>query len=208
MFKSTALVLVSAMVLAATVAVADIPDPDLSTATIIPAANGSVVYNRLDGAGSAFTQAHLANGTVVNATITLTLVNHLGAPLANHAAEDFWLETTGDSLVFPAGGTIADGPTNAVGVTVWQQPLVAGGCSIGEGVIVLVEGQPLNQDAINLGFVSADNNGDRIVNLADLSTFAANYYGTYGPCSDLFYDGILNLSDSALFAQAYGQSAP
>lgn len=204
MFKNTALVLVSAMVLAASVAVADIPDLILSTATILPAAEGSVVYNRLNGAGYAFTEAHLANGSVVNATITLTLVNSMGNPLPNHAAEDFWLETDGDSLVFPAGGTIADAATNAGGVTVWQQPLAAGGCTLGEGVVVLVEGQALNQDPIQLGFVSADNNGDLIVNLADLSTFASGYTGTYNGCADVFFDGVMNLSDISLFSQAYG----
>jgi hypothetical protein len=204
MFKNTALVLVSAMALAASVAVAEIPDLDLSTAVIAPAAEGSVLYNRLNGAGYAFTEAHLANGTVVNATITLTLVNYLGAPLANHPAEDFWLETTGGGLVFPANGTIADAATNASGVTVWQQPLAAGGCTLGEGVVVLVEGQALNQDAINLGFVSADNNGDLVVNLADLSTFASGYTGSYNGCADVFYDGAMNLSDISLFSQAYG----
>ncbi len=204
MFKNTALVLVSAMALAASVAVADIPDLDLSTATIAPAANGSVLYNRINGAGYAFTAAHLANGSVVDATITLTLVNYLGQPLPNHAAEDFWLTTSGNSLVFPANGTIADAATNAAGQTVWQQPLAAGGCTLGETVIVLVEGQALNQAGINLGFVSADNNGDLVVNLADLSTFASGYTGAYNGCADVFYDGVVNLSDLSLFSQAYG----
>jgi hypothetical protein len=204
MFKNTALVLVSAMALAASVAVAEIPDLDLSTATIAPAANGSVLYNRINGAGYAFTQAHLPNGSPVDATITLTLVNYLGNPLPNHVAEDFWLETSGGSLAFPANGTIADAATNAAGQTVWQQPLVAGGCTLGETVIVMVEGQPLNQSGINLAFVSADNNGDLVVNLADLSTFASGYTGSYNGCADVFYDGVINLSDLSLFSQAYG----
>jgi hypothetical protein len=204
MFKNTALVLVSAMALAASVAVADIPDLSLSTATIAPAANGSVLYNRINGAGYAFTQAHLANGAVVDATITLTLLNYLGNPLANHPAEDFWLETSASGINYPVGGTIADAATNASGQTVWQQPLAAGGCTLAETVIVLVEGQPLIQAGINLKFVSADNNADLVVNLADLSTFAAGYTGAYNGCADVFYDGVINLSDLSLFSQAYG----
>jgi hypothetical protein len=205
MFKNTALVLVSAMALAASVASADIPDLDLSHASIAPAADGSVLYNRINGAGYAFTQAHkLPGGIVVDATITLTLVNYLNNPLPNHAAEDFWLDTSASGINYPAGGTIADAATNAAGQTVWQQPLAAGGCTVTETVVVLVEGQPLNQAGINLKFVSADNNGDLVVNLADLSTFASGYTGAYNACADVFYDGVINLSDLSLFSQAYG----
>lgn len=204
MFKITALVLVSAVALAASVAVANIPDRDLSTATIIPAAEGSVVYNRVNGAGYAFTQAHQAGGAVVDGTITLTLVNYLGDPLPNHPAEDFWLTTTLNGLVFPAGGTIADAATNASGITVWQQPLAAGGCTVTEGVVVLVEGLPLNQAPVDLKFVSADINGDLLVNISDLSSFAAAYSGVYSACADLSYDGLINISDLTLFSQAYG----
>lgn len=204
MFKNTALVLVSAMALAASVAVAEIPDLDLSIASIAPAAEGSVLYNRLNGAGYAFTAAHMPNGDVVDATITLTLVNYLGDPLEGHAAEDFWLETDANGLVYPANGTIADAPTNAAGITIWQQPLAAGGCTLGEGVVVMIEGQPLNHAALNLAFVSADTNGDLTVNLSDLSTFASAYTGAYNACADLFFDGGVNLSDLSLFSQAYG----
>ena len=52
--------------------------------------------------------------------------------------------------------------------------------------------------------MSADNNGDLVVNLADLSTFAAGYTGAYNACADVFYDGVINLSDLSLFSQAYG----
>lgn len=202
MFKNTALVLVAALMLAATVAVADIPSLEFSTATIDAGAQGGVLYNRINGAGYAFTQAHLPGGAVVNGTITLHLVNYLGQPLPNHAAEDFWLTSASTGLVFPALGTIADAPTNASGITVWQQPLNAGGCSLSSGVVVRVEGDPLNQPAINFHFISADINGDLLVNLSDLALFSGSF-GTYNGCADLFYDGAMNLTDLALFSQAY-----
>jgi hypothetical protein len=204
MFKNIALVLVSAMALAASVAVAEIPDLDLSIAAINPAASGAVVYNRINGAGYAFTSAHLANGAVVNGTITLTLVNYLGNPLANYPAADLWLDTSAGGINYPVGGTIADAATSANGQTVWQQPLLAGGCTLSENVVVYVAGDALNQLGIHLHFVSGDINGDLAVNISDLSTFAAAYTGAYNGCADLFYDGAVNLSDLSLFAQAYG----
>jgi hypothetical protein len=185
----------------AALASAEIPDLDLSTAST--AASGAVLYNRPDGNGYAFNLARLG-GANVDATITLTLVNYLGNPLAGYPAEDLWLETSGDSLVFPAGGTDADAATNASGQTHWALPLAAGGCTIGETVTVMVAGQPLNQAGINLRFVSSDFNGDLHVNLSDLSTFSAGYTGAYSACGDLFFDGAINISDLSLFSQAYG----
>jgi hypothetical protein len=203
MARNTAQLIVTLTVLvAASLATADLPDPDLSTATIVT--SGGVLFVRPDGSGYAFDQAHLGNGTVVDATIVLYLVNALGGPWPGYPAEDLWLETTGAGLVHPAGGTIADGPTDAAGQTRWLQPPNAGGCTVGETVVVLVGGQPLNQAGLGLAFVSPDINGDLVVNLADLSLFAAGYTGTHDPCADLFYDGLINLSDLSLFSQSYG----
>jgi hypothetical protein len=203
MFRNVAKVTMSlAVLVVASMASAEIPDLELSTAEVATA--GAVLFVRPDGNGHTFNQARLANGTVVDATITLTLVNYLGDPLPGYPAEDIWLETSGDGLVFPAGGTIADAATNASGQTEWFNPLSAGGCTIGETTVVLVAGQPLNQDGLELAFISPDIDGNLIVNLADLSTFSAAYSGAYNPCADMFYDSIVNLSDLALFSQAYG----
>jgi hypothetical protein len=203
MFRNVAHVtLILAVLVVASLASAEIPDLDLSTAVV--ANGGGVLFSRPDGNGYTFDQAHLGNGTVIDATITLTLVNYLGNPLPGYAAEDLWLETSGGSLAFPAGGTIADAATNASGQTQWFNPLSAGGCTIGETVVVLVAGQPLNQAGMALEFVSPDINGDLTVNLADLSTFASGYTSAYIACADIFYDGVINLSDLSLFSQAYG----
>jgi hypothetical protein len=176
---------------------------DNSYATIAPGGEGSVLYNRIDGAGYPFTAAHLPDGSVVDATITLTLLDDYGQPIPHHAGEDFWLDTSAGGLVYPAGGTIADGPTDENGQTRWRNPLAAGGCSVGETVHVMVAGQPLNQPGLHLAFVSADINGDMVVNLADLSIFAAAYLGDYDECADLFVDGGMTLSDLSLFSQVY-----
>lgn len=186
----------------AAAAVAEIPDLDLSTADV--ATDGAVLFVRPDGMGDPFTQAHMANGSVVDATVTLTLVNYLGQPLADYPAEDLWLETDGDGLAFPENGTIADAATNASGQAEWVMPLEAGGCTIGESVVVMVAGQALNQPGLPLEFVSPDINGDLAVNLTDLATFSGAYSGAYNECADLFYDGVINLTDLAYFAPAYG----
>ncbi len=205
MLKSTTPILVTVMALTASVAAAILPDLDNCTAVIAPGGEGSVLYNRIDGAGFPFTMAHLPDGTVVDATITLTMLDDFGHPMPNHPAEDFCLVASGGGLAYPAGGTIADGPTDANGQTQWQQPLRAGGCSLGETVIVMVEAQPLNQPGLDLAFVSADINGNLVVNLADLSAFAAAYTAVYAACADLFVDGVMNLSDLSVFSQVYGQ---
>ncbi len=194
--------LILALLVAASLASAEIPDLDLSIADVATA--GGVLFVRPDGNGYTFNQAHLANGAVVDATITLTLVNYLGDPLPGYPAEDLWIETSGGGLVFPANGTIADAATNAAGEAQWFQPLAAGGCTIGETVVVKVADQPLNHAGLALAFVSADINGDLTVNLADLSTFAAGYTTAYDICADLFFDGAVNLSDLSLFSQSYG----
>jgi len=100
------------------------------------------------------------DGTVVDATISFWLVGYYGDPIPNYPAEDLWLVTTGGGLAFPVGGTIADGPTDSSGYTHWQEPLLAGGCSRDESVVVMVDGSPLSQAGLALAFVSADLDGD------------------------------------------------
>ncbi len=206
MFRNPTVVftIVVALVLSTAVAFAEIPDLDLSTASV--ATSGAVLFSRIDGNGDAFTMAHMG-GVEVDATITLNLHNYLDDPLVNYPAEDLWLETSAGGLM---GCTplIADAPTDAAGQTMWQQPIPAGGCSIGETVNVMVAGNPLNHAGMALEFVSGDLNSDFVVNLADLSVFATAYQGTYSACSDLFADGIMNLTDLSYFAASYGNVCP
>ena len=49
---------------------------------------------------------------------------------------------------------------------------------------------------------SPDLNGDLLVNLADLSLFAQDYFGPYNYRSDLRWDGDLDLGDLVVFAVA------
>lgn len=201
--KIAAIILVIACV-SPWAASADIPELDLSTAVLPPGAAGAHLFTRLDGGGHAFTSARLANGATVDATITLTLVNVYGHPIRNYPAEDIWLESHDDGLVYTTP-TSPDAATDDLGRAFWIEPLAASGCSVGETVTVMVAGSPLNQAGLDLAFVSADLNSDLLVNLSDLSRFSAGYAGHYDACADLLFDGAVNISDLALFSGAYGQ---
>lgn len=54
----------------------------------------------------------------------------------------------------------------------------------------------------------ADINGDLVVNLADLSLFATDFFVLYNYRSDFHFDGILNLLDVTRFAQCMSAECP
>jgi hypothetical protein len=184
---------------------AEVPDLDLSSAVIADGGAGAVLLIHPHGVGNSFTAARLVDGSVVDATITATLRygDSPGLPLVGYAAEDLWLETSGHTLGFLVGGTIADGPTDASGQTHWSDPLFAGGATFGETVVVMTASGALTQPGLELEFVSVDINGDVAVNLADVTFFSVGYFNQYDETVDLWYDGVNNLSDVAIFAQMY-----
>lgn len=187
------------------VVASNLPDVNTSTATIAPEANGANIFVVPDGSGQPFTQAHAPGGALVDATITLTLIDTQGDPIYLYPREDLWLETSGDGLVPCTGGTIADHSTDVMGQTTWSHPLSAGGNSHGEVVRVYVNGVPLNGPSLNLTFNSADINGDLVVDLSDIAAFTP-MLSTYSVDGDFNHDGVVDLSDVARFAQVNGAS--
>ena len=157
------------------------------------------------GDGPPFTEVSDGAGNVVDATITVHVVDWYGDPVVDFPAEDVWLESTQGNLAFPIGGNIADHNSDANGETVFQEPLPAGGYTLpGEGVQIYIAGSPLNQLPLDLRFNSPDINGDLVLDLADLTLFASDYLGgVYVARSDLYADGVLNLSDFARFVVHY-----
>jgi len=189
----------------ASVAWAGVPDLDLSVATTTAPA-GASVFNLPNGAGDPLTHALMPNGTVVDATITLTLVDALGEPIATYPSEDLWLETTGGSFSYCPNGTAAGSVTDANGQTRWNNELLAGGSSFGNLVVVMVAGAALNQAGLDIVFNSADIDGDLVSNVSDLTPFATDYFGAYNYRSDFVRDGAINVSDLTQFARGYGSS--
>lgn len=185
-----------------------IPDPYLSEA--VCAYDGPGVPSLLvvpDGSGPAFTAAHDEDGNVVDATVTLYLRDFQGIPFPNFPREDMWLEAVDGGLASCQWGVLADEDTDHNGMTWWILPAVAGGFSE-SNVRVMVNGSPLFTGNIILRFNSPDLTGDLIVNLADVATFAGDYFGGYQFRSDLHRDGNLNLSDIVVLAQNFGAQCP
>lgn len=211
-----ALIMAVGSLLAATMSAAgDWPPPfwqESSIATTAaPAGAAPVLFSRPDGAGAAFTQARTTGG-VVNATITLTMLEVPGVPIPGIAATDMWLEreivaNTGN-FVACDGGTLADRPTDAAGVTHWTRPLRAGGWSTAKTLVVVWGSALASNTGLVLRHNSADLNGDRVVNLSDVPLFAGDFAGSYHFRSDLLYDGVVNLSDIPRLAAAVGADCP
>jgi hypothetical protein len=193
----------------ASLAWAGIPDLNNSSATIDGAAAGASVFNLPNGQGYGFDEAAVpSTGDVVNATITLELLDGVGDPIETYPFEDMWLVTSGGGLVACADGTSADNSTDEFGMTEWVNPMFAGGHSEGETVTIMVAGSPLNQPGLNVIFNSADINGDLVVNLADLTPFSTDFFGAYNYRSDFVADNDINLGDVTLMARGYLTSCP
>ncbi len=173
------------------------------------------LFSLPSGAGRNFAQAMIRGGWRIDATLVMVLWSDQpgwGAPVPFFPAEDMWLSANSGRLVPCNGGTIADADTDATGRTSWAEPLRAGGqCDLGSGdrLFVVVNGD-LAADLTDLGLRlnSADLNGDRVVNLTDVSMFVSDLDGTYAYRSDFAWDGVLNLSDAGFMGQSLGSQCP
>ena len=201
-----------ALVIAAASAMAGVPDLQLSTASTAAGVGVTpTMYNLPNGLGSTFANVR-STGGVVNATISLTVLDGGGVPVANFSANDMWLEkeivaSTGNFAAC-TGGTTADLNTNASGVTTWAAPLRAGGWSTSKTLVVINGAALTSNTGLILQHNSADINGDGNANLSDIPLFVADFYGAYSFRSDLLFDGIVNLSDIPRVASGVGAVCP
>lgn len=160
------------------------------------------------GTGATLTQAFLPDGTVVDATITLVLLDVNEFAIANYPWEDLWLQSSDGGVALCPGGTTADTNTDPLGETRWILPLRAGGWS--ETLTqVLINGDPLTSaPGLALNVNSPDLNGDLAVDLGDVILFAGDYFGAFAFRADLHRDGVLNLSDVGVLAAGFGSTCP
>ncbi|HPF71014.1 MAG TPA: hypothetical protein PLQ13_10110 [Candidatus Krumholzibacteria bacterium] len=193
----------------AAAAVAGIPDLQLTTATRAYAGVETLsLYSLPNGGGRAFSLAFLPGGAVADATITMTLRDGLGNPIANFPFEDMWIEAADGGLVSCGGNAVADFNTDANGVTSWGTPLFAGGNSQA-ACLVKVNGDALTSNlGMGLTFNSADINGDGLVNLSDGGYFSQDLTGAYNYRSDFNNDGIVNVADAGYMANGLGAACP
>jgi len=200
---------ITLMVGAASFATAGVPDLNLSTAgRAYLGPETAVMFNVPNGGGSAFSAASIIGGTV-DATVTLTLLDGAGAPIANFPFEDSWLVSADAGMVPCIGGTTSDANTDAAGVTQWVTPLAAGGSSQAL-TVVMIAGAALTSGAgVAISHNSPDLNGDGSVNLSDLAGFASDFYtNTTAFRTDFAFAGAVNLSDLAVFASTLGAACP
>lgn len=205
------------LVISAAAASANVPSLTLSTATTAAAGTQAVLFNLPSGEGAAFDEAVApppvagTQGAIIDATVTLTLRDGNGDPIANFPGEDLWLDTTSTDFYACNNGTIADFNTDASGVTTWEFPLLAGGYTdpTTDVTQVYVNGAPLSGAGMDLQFNSADMFPDGVVDASDVAEFAGAYFGAgYVFAGDLFYDGVVDASDVAQFAGGFGTECP
>lgn len=164
-------------------ATAGVPDAGLSTAVaagsgtllITPAGNG----NTIGGIG---------------ATITVTVVDGTGTPIAGYPFQDIYVDDSGTAEIsLCQGGSVADFNTNAAGVTTISGGVSGGGWTQ-NGLQVYLAGVAIGS-ALGINANSPDITGDLVVNLGDVGQFAIDFTGGYAFRSDLQFDGVINLGD-------------
>lgn len=182
---------------------ADLPIPDLGSSwvqvdpgqfVITPAGNGPSLADR---------------GVVVQ----LWLRDNFDQPVAHYPAEDIWLYDSGTAdLSLCQGGSIADADTDAEGYTTISHSIAGGGWTQ-SGLSCYVSGNPIAQTPrgsdyiLDLEVNSPDLNGDRTVDLSDISIFAEDVE-SYAFRSDFNFDGKVDLSDISLFSSWVGEDCP
>jgi len=197
----------------ASFATAGVPDLGNSEAdfTSFDGSAALSLFNLPSGAGSAFDACQLADGSIVDGSITITVRDGNNDIIAGFPREDMWLASVDGGMVPCVGGTIADADTDADGLTDWSAAMNAGGYS-SANCAVMISGDQVTGGAggsvFALHFNSADMNADGSVDLADVGLFAGVFFGAYDFSADFFADGALNLSDVGRLATGVGGSCP
>ena len=152
--------------------------------------------------GYAFSEAQTFGGATMDATIEVYIRNNAGQPLDGISAGDIWLDDP--NLVFCTDGNLADFDTDLNGYTEFDMAVCGGGCTQDFALGGFLAGTPFNENPLPfLQFNSPDTNGDLVVDLIDLSAFAAAYFVPATYCFDFYWDGLMTLQDLALFSQHY-----
>jgi hypothetical protein len=189
-----------------TVAWAGIPNVDNSTAVTAAGQQVSVLICPF-GDGGRLDAAQGCDGTTVNATITLTVLDINFDPVVGYPPEDLWI--VANTICLCPDGSIADGPTDGAGQTTFTGALEAGGCSNDNSTNIFINPHGvLSQPGLPIWFNSPDMDCNLVVNLSDVVVFASIFFGGYDYCADFYCDGVINLSDVVVFTPHVGHSCP
>jgi len=172
-----------------------------------------------DGSGMRFEEARDFEGNLVDATIRVQVMGYdehgpLGV-IYQYPAEDIWLQAAED-YSHGCGTpyvTIADGPTDEEGWTTFSQAPRGGGWTRGEMRVVIggesSSSSPYDIPALPLAFNSPDIDANGRVNLTDIAIFCADMEASDTPYrSDLVWDGVIDISDIAVFTSFVGATCP
>ncbi len=205
------ILLILALLLFGSVSVLACGIPDINHSFAVCAHGGTepvTILNFPDGSGSSFLEARDQNGVLLNATITLVVLDGSSVPVVNFPFEDMWLQSEDGGMVPCVGGTIADANTDMNGMTQWVYPLRAGGASQAPCQVLINGDAIVNPPGLPVAFNSPDIDGDGLVNLGDVALFSHDFFGGYDFRSDFHRDGVINLSDVSRLAQSFGVSCP
>jgi hypothetical protein len=173
-------------------ALANVPDPTLSTATT---AGGSVLIT------PAGTGVSLADA---GCTVNVVVKDGNGDFISGYPFQDIWLDDAGSNdIALCQGGSTADANTNSVGETTIGG-LIAGGGWTTSGMQVYLAGVALTGPNLAINVVSPDITGNLIVDLADVGPFAADVQAGSGFRSDFNFDTFVNLGDVGTFVRHLG----
>lgn len=183
----------------AATATAGVPDLTLSTA----AGPASTVTVQITPAGLG------GNLGALNATVTVTVLDGNGTAIAGYPFQDMTLNDIGNGdLNICPGGSTADANTDASGQSTFSGNIAGGGFTQA-GLQVYLGGSPLNGAALNIDVNSADINGDRRVDIADVGEFASDFQsGGVVFRSNFVFDGQLSIADVGEFATHIGETCP
>jgi hypothetical protein len=175
----------------------------------IPDAGNSTVA----GGGGTLMIAPNGNGETIashSTTIDVHIADGNGLAIANFPAQDIWFDDAGTGDInLCQGGSTADADTDANGDTEISGTLTGGGWTK-DGMSVFVSGVAITGGSgpiISTDVNSPDINGDRIVDLIDVGSFAADLLA-YQFRSDLVFSGVIDLSDVGRFASFINASCP
>lgn len=176
-----------------------------------------------DGTGTPFTNCFQFGGAPISVEVKVVL-NSAAGPVGGVPVDRIRLEEMATAptvawcsdLFYPPPAhapNLADMPTDIMGTTKFTMAYHGGGWAVQPTYVWLLElpsgiWSPLSSTPLPISYNSPDINGDLRVDLSDISIFAFDYFGAYDYRSDFNYDGVLNLTDLAMFAPEIGAACP
>lgn len=149
--------------------------------------------------------------------IWVRVIDEEGEGVPGIPSTDYWLQAADpeEELCLCASPITADSVTDSSGRTTFSGPILGGGCAVGGGLTMSVQGKIIidmpactSVKIVDIVIVSPDINADCRVDLSDLALFGLGYNKSdgeagYDPCCDFNHDGQCTLSDFAYFAEHY-----